>query len=86
MILSSFGYKEPGWELTELSPLNSVNLLVAKNATGKTRTIRALQNVTSFIQMKDLPMSARTFEAILSFRASDNSDWKMDYSFKVTTA
>lgn len=83
MILSSFGYKEPGWELTELSPLNSVNLLVAKNATGKTRTIRALQNVTSFIQMKDLPMSARTFEAILSFRASDNSDWKMDYSFKV---
>ena len=67
MILSSFKYKENGWELTELSPLQSVNLLVARNATGKTRTIRALQNVTSFMQMKEVFMGTRTFETTLKF-------------------
>lgn len=61
MVLSSFGYKEPGWDLTELSPLKSVNLLVAKNATGKTRTIRALQNVTAFLQQKETYGGSRTY-------------------------
>lgn len=83
MILSSFGYKELGWELTELSPLKPVNLLVARNATGKTRTIRALQNVTSFMQMKDASMGIRSFEANLKFEDAKNPDWKMDYSFKL---
>ncbi len=83
MILSSFGYKEPDWELTELSPLKSANLLVARNATGKTRTIRALQNVTSFMQMKDTLWGVRTFEADLKFIDVNSADWKMDYNFKI---
>lgn len=83
MMLSSFGYKEQGWELTELSPLQTVNLLVARNATGKTRTIRALQNVTSFMQMKDTFLNIRTFEANLKFGDLANPDWKMDYSFRL---
>ena len=82
MILSSFKYKDFGWELTELSPLNSVNLLVARNATGKTRTISALQNVTSFLQMKGVKMLTPWFEAALQFRDENNTDWEMDYSFK----
>ena len=83
MILSSFKYKEKGWELTELSPLQSVNLLVARNATGKTRTIRALQNVTSFMQMKEVFMGTRTFETTLKFENVRNLDGKMDYSFRI---
>ena len=83
MILSSFKYKENGWELTELSPLQSVNLLVARNATGKTRTIRALQNVTSFMQMKEVFMGTRTFETTLKFENVRNLDGKMDYSFRI---
>lgn len=83
MILSSFKYKEFGWALTELSPLNSVNLLVARNATGKTRTISALQNVTSFLQMKGVRMFTPWFEADLQFRDDKNPEWKMDYSFRI---
>ncbi|MGM9675788.1 MAG: hypothetical protein ACI3X9_10035 [Bacteroidaceae bacterium] len=83
MILSSFRYKEQGWELTDLSPLHSVNLLVARNATGKTRTIRALQNVTSFMQMKETFLGIHTFEADLKYRDMMKPDWKMDYSFKL---
>ena len=83
MILSSFAYKEQGWALTELSHLQSVNLLVARNATGKTRTIRALQNVTSFLQMKQTFMNIRSFEATLKFGKVENPNWKMDYSFKI---
>ena len=83
MILSSFGYKEQGWELTELSHLQSVNLLVARNATGKTRTIRALQNVTSFLQMKQTFMNIHSFEATLKFVEMEKPDWNMDYSFKI---
>ena len=83
MILSSFGYKEQGWELAELSHLQSVNLLVARNATCKTRTIRALQNVTSFMQMKISFMNIHSFEATLKFVEVENPDWNMDYSFKI---
>lgn len=83
MVLSSFGYKEPGWDLTELSPLKSVNLLVAKNATGKTRAIRALQNVTAFLQQKETYGGSRTFETELVFRDSEDSEFRLDYSFGV---
>lgn len=83
MILSSFVYKEQGWELTELAPLQSVNLLVGRNATGKTRTIRALNNVTSFMQMRETSMGNSTFEANLKFGDIKNPDWKMDYFFRI---
>lgn len=81
MILSSFGYKEPGWDLAELTPLKSVNLLVAKNATGKTRTIRALQNVTAFLQQKETYGGIRTFETELVFLDSEDSEFRLEYSF-----
>ena len=73
MKLSSFCYKEQGWELTELFPLKPVNLLVARNATGKTRTIRAFLNVTSFLQMKKSFMDIRSFEAALKFTSSEDA-------------
>lgn len=58
MILSSFSYKESGWELVELAPLSSENLLVGKNATGKSRSLRAIHNITTFLQMKDYLMDS----------------------------
>lgn len=81
MVLSSFKYTEPGWDLAELAPLKSVNLLVAKNATGKTRTIRALQNVTAFLQQKETFGRIRTFETELVFRDSEDSEFRLEYSF-----
>ena len=38
------------WELKEFEALASTCLLVGKNASGKTRTLRALQYVIRFLQ------------------------------------
>lgn len=83
MILSAFGFKENGWELLELSPLQSVNLLVAKNASGKTRTIKALRRVTNFIQTSGPSKRKLSFEANLEFKDENLLDWRMSYSFRV---
>lgn len=83
MRLVSFGYKEAGWELRDLSTLNTINLLVGRNATGKTRTIKALGNITSFLQMRTTATWSPVFETALSFASDNDADWKMDYSFKV---
>lgn len=83
MKLSAFRYKESNWELVDLSPLSSENLVVGRNSTGKTRTIHAIQNVASFLQMKDLLLGARDFSAEMSFSDKDHSDWSLQYSFKV---
>ncbi len=80
MILTSFGYKEYGWELKEMSPLRPLNLLVGRNATGKTRSIQAIENVTSFINMYH---DSSSFEAVLKFRSKEDNSWTMEYSFKV---
>lgn len=85
MILSSFTYKESGWELDGLSPLGPVNLLVAKNATGKTRTIRALRNVSFFLQMKKHPSVASSFETNMTFVDPEEPGWIMSYGFKLSS-
>ena len=82
MILKSFSYKQPGWELSGLSPLTPVTLLVARNATGKTRTVKALQKVTSFLQMKE--NGVNTFSAGMTFADKADDGWKMEYSFEVS--
>ena len=46
MILLSFGYKEQGWELSELNPLKPVNLLVA-NESGGTGTLDTTSKVNN---------------------------------------
>ena len=80
MILTSFEYKEFGWELNDLAPLKPVNLFVGRNATGKTRSIRAIQDVTSFLQMGQ---SAHSFETVMKFSSKEDKTWSMEYSFKV---
>lgn len=83
MLLSSFSYKEPGWDLSALSPLSIVNLLVGRNATGKTRSIRALRNVIAFLQTKSLFMAPRDMSTELVFTDPTKDNWMMTYSFMV---
>lgn len=83
MLLSAFSYKEANWELVGLKPLNPVNLVVGRNSTGKTRTIHAIQNVASFLQMKQIILGGRDFSAEMSFLDKNDAEWSMFYSFKV---
>jgi len=83
MILSSFSYKTTGWELVEMNALNLTNLLVGKNASGKTRTIKALQNVTSFLYFQPANFGGYSFKTKLSFADPNNKDWIMTYSFEI---
>lgn len=83
MILSSFYYKTNGWELAEMNAIQATNLLVGKNASGKTRTIRALQNVTNFLQMKPIMFEAAEFKTKLTFEDAQDRDWNMVYAFEI---
>lgn len=83
MKLSSFSYKSNGWELTEMNAIQTTNLLVGKNASGKTRTIRALQNVTNFMQMKPVAFDIAEFRTRMVFEDVQNGDWKMVYAFEI---
>lgn len=84
MILTAFSYRDSdGWVLDNLSPLTDVNLLVGRNATGKTRTIEAIQNVTSFMQMKTFLRGNQSFYVEMEYDMYDVSHTKMEYAFKV---
>lgn len=83
MFLSSFSYKASGWELKEISALKQTNLLVGKNASGKTRTIRAIQSVTAFMCMKSTVFADRSFKTKLTFINSDDQNWTLTYSFEI---
>lgn len=84
MLLSSFSYKSTGWELKAMDALKPTNLLVGKNASGKTRTIMALHNVTNFLQMKPagFVLGVGAFKTKMTFIDLHSSDWKMIYSFE----
>ena len=84
MILSSFSYRTKGWELKEFNALQLTNLLVGKNASGKSRTIGALQNVASFISMKPTTLlGGLNFETTLTFVSHEDDSWKMEYAFEI---
>ena len=83
MNLTSFGYKNDGWDLTEIGNLQPTNLLVGKNASGKTRTIRALQNVTAFMKGRMVPFADKSFRTRLAFIDSVREGWTMVYTFEI---
>ncbi len=49
MMLSTFEYKDTGWHLGTVT-FSSQNLIVGKNAVGKSKTLSALVNVAKFIK------------------------------------
>lgn len=83
MFLSSFSYKESKWELNNLTLTSSSCLIVGRNSTGKTRTIHALQNVVSFMQMKQIFFGGNSFSAEMVFTDALDCNYKMNYSFTV---
>jgi len=83
MILSAFSYKTSGWDLTEMGAIQTTNLLVGKNASGKTRTIRALQNVTNFLQARPIVLGESGFKAKLTFTDPQDAGWRMVYQFEI---
>lgn len=84
MLLSSFSYKESKWELTNLTLASSSCLIVGRNSTGKTRTIHALQNVVSFMQMKQILLGgSSSFSAEMVFSDVVDYHFKMVYAFVV---
>lgn len=84
MILSTFRYKTSGWELLDMSALKQANLIVGKNASGKTRTINALRSVTSFMQMRHAGSYKNNgFRTTLSFSEPEDESWSMDYTFEI---
>lgn len=62
--------------------IGRTNLLVGKNASGKTRTIKALQRVVSLLLMKPVEGDERFVGATLTFRNPEDESWTMTYSFE----
>lgn len=83
MILLSFSYKTNGWELKEMSALQMTNLLVGKNASGKSRVIKALLNVTNYIQLKTTPFGVNSFITKLVFQEAVDSNSLLEYNFEI---
>ena len=83
MLLASFSYKTSGWELTEMNALELTNLLVGKNAAGKTRTIRALQNVTSYMRTESFLFQEGFFKAKMQFTNPEDASWGLSYLFEI---
>lgn len=59
MELTHFFYKESTWELTQAIPFKAVNLLVGKNAVGKSKVIAAIFNMANIILQQDMPFVSR---------------------------
>ena len=83
MTLSSFSYKTSGWELVELDALRLTNLLVGKNASGKTRIIKALQYVSSILCMKPIVFPEKSFRSRLLFTEPEDEKRIMIYEFEI---
>lgn len=83
MILSSFSYGARDWRLEAMNAIQQTNLLVGKNASGKTRTLKALQRVTSLLLMRPVGINESYIGAKLTFSDCDDENWKMTYSFEI---
>lgn len=82
MILSSFSFSTDDWSLRGLDHLGPVNLLVGQNASGKTRTLRSLDSVASFIKgVTKIMLLPESFSASLVFSEPEIDGWQMSYQF-----
>lgn len=67
-----------------MTALKKTNLIVGRNASGKTRTINALENVTSFMQLKNSrTIKDSNFRTTLSFANPEDEEWDMVYTFEI---
>lgn len=68
-----------------MNALQQTNLLVGKNAAGKTRTIKALQNVTSLLRMESIMFGDKSFKTKLVFLDPERKGWTMTYDFELSS-
>lgn len=80
MILTGFLYKEDGWELEKLLPLQPLNLIVGKNASGKSKTIKALGDAISILLQQKWPSSPLSYDIDLQFT---NNKKHIEYHFAI---
>lgn len=83
MLLVSFKYKTPDWEMTGIHNLQLTNLMVGVNASGKSRTIRALIAAVSFMLSKYYSFQSQVFSVELDFISDTESFGHILYSFSV---
>lgn len=79
MRLVRFSYKEAFWELSQPIPLQEVNLLVGKNAVGKSKIIEAISKVANYIlQLVEMKTFDFIFSSMLEFEENGET---ITYSF-----
>lgn len=84
MLLKSFKYKSPNWQIEGLDSLQPSNLLVGVNASGKTRTIKSILNTASFLRAQPSIFQEDEFTAELKFEyIGIDTPHELYYSFKV---
>ena len=83
MKLTQFTYRGKDWRLASPINLQEVNLLVGKNAVGKSRTIRALGNVLLFLMQLSERNTLDIFRSELLFEDENDS---ISYEFRLKGA
>lgn len=83
MKLTQFTYRGKDWRLASPINLQEVNLLVGKNAVGKSRTIRALGNVLLFLMQLSERKTLDIFRSELLFEDENDS---ISYEFRLKGA
>lgn len=78
MRLTHFSYNEFGWELKEMMTLQPVNLLVGKNAVGKSKTIQSLGKVIAYLLQQKEPSEYEGFGVSLAF---EDKGERFSYNF-----
>lgn len=66
-----------------MNALSLTNLLVGKNASGKTRAINALQNVAGFLRSTSVAFGSPNLRTTLEFADPKAEGWRMEYSFEI---
>ncbi|GAA6255911.1 hypothetical protein F070042J6_17630 [Bacteroides sp. f07] len=83
MKLTQFTYRGEDWRLASPINLQEVNLLVGKNAVGKSRTIRALGNVLLYLMQLSERNTLDIFRSELLFEDENDS---ISYEFRLKGA
>lgn len=84
MLLKSFKYKSPNWQIEGLDSLQPSNLLVGVNASGKTRTIKSILNTACFLRAQPSIFQEEEFTTELKFEyIEEDIQHELHYSFKV---
>jgi len=78
MRIKKLSYTSPSWKLENLQ-LSEINLIVGKNATGKTRTCSTISTLARIINLKPEFNWEEKWEVIF-----ENSSYTIEYKFSTT--